>query len=152
LPGMDVTLLHRSPPVFKKNLAETVARPGFTYRAPLPTRLGAVFTRSSRGAAVLAKRTRDILRWLRRSKGEKVSPGTLHPLRRHCMFFSSLRRSTKRARPEPHQARRELRRSSLQCEEFEPRLQPSVFLFSTGLPDGKVATLSEPPNAHNGKI
>jgi len=68
------------------------------------------------------------------------------------MFFSSLRRSTKRARPEPHQARRELRRSSLQCEEFEPRLQPSVFLFSTGLPDGKVATLSEPPNAHNGKI
>jgi hypothetical protein len=31
-------------------------------------------------------------------------------------------------------------------------LQPSVFLFSTGLPDGKVATISEPSNAHNSHV
>jgi hypothetical protein len=58
------------------------------------------------------------------------------------MFLSSLRRLTKRARPAPRQARRQPRRASLHCEEFEPRLQPSVFLFSTGLPDGKIATIS----------
>jgi hypothetical protein len=37
-------------------------------------------------------------------------------------------------------------------EELEGRLQPSAFLFSTGLPDGKVATISEPPNAHNNHV
>jgi hypothetical protein len=37
-------------------------------------------------------------------------------------------------------------------EELEPRLQPAVFFFSTGLPDGKVATISEPPNAHNHNV
>jgi hypothetical protein len=31
-------------------------------------------------------------------------------------------------------------------------LQPAVFLFSTGLPDGKVATISEPPNVHNAQV
>jgi hypothetical protein len=31
-------------------------------------------------------------------------------------------------------------------------LQPSVFLFGTGAPDGKVATISEPPNAHNAHV
>jgi hypothetical protein len=35
---------------------------------------------------------------------------------------------------------------------LEPRLQPAVFLFSTGLPDGKVATISEPANAHNSQV
>jgi hypothetical protein len=35
---------------------------------------------------------------------------------------------------------------------LESRLQPSAFLFSTGLPDGKVATISEPPNAHNAHV
>jgi hypothetical protein len=38
------------------------------------------------------------------------------------------------------------------CEELEARLQPSVFLFSTGTPDGRVATISEPPNAHNAQV
>jgi hypothetical protein len=28
----------------------------------------------------------------------------------------------------------------------------SVFLFSTGLPDGKIATISEPPNTHNAQV
>ena len=40
----------------------------------------------------------------------------------------------------------------LRLEELEARLQPAVFLFSTGTPDGKVATISEPPNAHNSKV
>jgi IPT/TIG domain len=40
----------------------------------------------------------------------------------------------------------------LHCEELEPRWQPAAFNFSTGLPDGKVATISEPPNAHNSKV
>jgi hypothetical protein len=31
-------------------------------------------------------------------------------------------------------------------------LQPSAFLFSTGLPDGKVATITEPANAHNSQV
>jgi hypothetical protein len=35
---------------------------------------------------------------------------------------------------------------------MEARYQPSVFLFSTGLPDARVATISEPPNAHNGQV
>jgi hypothetical protein len=68
------------------------------------------------------------------------------------MFLSSLRSLTRRSRSASRQVRRQPRRPSLLCEEFEPRLQPSVFLFSTGLPDGKVATISEPPNAHNGKV
>jgi hypothetical protein len=36
-------------------------------------------------------------------------------------------------------------------EELEARLQPAVFLFSTGLPDARAATISEPPNNHNGQ-
>jgi hypothetical protein len=31
-------------------------------------------------------------------------------------------------------------------------LQPAVFLFSNGIPDGKIATISEPPNAHNAHV
>src|SRR5262249_28708738 len=44
------------------------------------------------------------------------------------------------------------RRPRLGCEELESRLQPSVFLFSTGLPDGKVATIAEPANDHNSQV
>jgi hypothetical protein len=32
---------------------------------------------------------------------------------------------------------------------MEPRLQPSALAFSTGIPDGRIATISEPANAHN---
>jgi hypothetical protein len=35
---------------------------------------------------------------------------------------------------------------------LEARLQPAVFLFSTGLPDAKVATITEPANAHNAQV
>jgi hypothetical protein len=46
------------------------------------------------------------------------------------------------------------RRLVVRCEELEPRCQPSVtpFFFSTGNPDGKIATLSEPANAHNSNV
>jgi hypothetical protein len=37
-------------------------------------------------------------------------------------------------------------------ESLDERVLLSVFNFSTGLPDGKVATLSEPPNAHNSQV
>jgi hypothetical protein len=38
------------------------------------------------------------------------------------------------------------------CEQLEPRLQPAAFVFSTGNPDGKIATISEPANAHNSNV
>jgi hypothetical protein len=37
-------------------------------------------------------------------------------------------------------------------EALGDRVVPSVFNFSTGLPDGRVATISEPPNAHNSQV
>src|SRR5205814_10108089 len=35
---------------------------------------------------------------------------------------------------------------------LESRRLLTAFTFSTGAPDGKVATIGEPPNAHNGDI
>jgi hypothetical protein len=35
---------------------------------------------------------------------------------------------------------------------MELRLQPSTFFFSTGAPDGRIATLAEPANAHNKQV
>jgi hypothetical protein len=35
---------------------------------------------------------------------------------------------------------------------MEPRLQPSSFAFTTGNPDGRIATISEPGNAHNRNV
>jgi IPT/TIG domain len=60
-------------------------------------------------------------------------------------FLTGLRRTS---RP----AGRRLQQARLGCEELESRLQPSVFLFSTGLPDGKIATVSEPANSHNSRV
>jgi hypothetical protein len=37
-------------------------------------------------------------------------------------------------------------------EELEGRLQPAAFHFSTGLPDGRVATITEPASAHNSQV
>jgi hypothetical protein len=48
--------------------------------------------------------------------------------------------------------RRRTAGAQLRVEELEARVQPAVFLFSTGLPDGKVATISEPPNNHDSKV
>src|SRR5262249_18996374 len=89
-------------------------------------------------------------------------PGRLHtgckrPLSRSVywrmrMFPSLWRRFVSRALPASRQTSRRPRKSRLHCEELEPRLQPSAFLFSTGLPDGKVATLTDPASAHNSQV
>jgi hypothetical protein len=68
------------------------------------------------------------------------------------MFPSSWRRFVKRAWHASQQAGRPSRRPHLRCEELEPRLQPAGFFFSTGLPDGKVATIAEPASAHNSHV
>jgi hypothetical protein len=68
------------------------------------------------------------------------------------MFLSSLRRLTTRALSSPRQAGRGSRKSHLRCEELEPRLQPAVFFFSTNAPDGLIATIAEPANAHNSQV
>src|SRR5579859_3470032 len=51
-------------------------------------------------------------------------------------------------------AARNRRRATVRprVEELEARMQPAAFLFSTGLADGKVATISEPPDAHNSHV
>jgi hypothetical protein len=59
-------------------------------------------------------------------------------------LFKPLSRPAVR-RPRPVRAR-------LRCEELEPRLQPAAFLFSTGLPDGKVATITEPASARTAQV
>jgi hypothetical protein len=35
---------------------------------------------------------------------------------------------------------------------LEVRLQQSAFFFSTGVPDGRIATITEPANAHNSRV
>jgi hypothetical protein len=68
------------------------------------------------------------------------------------MVFSALRRFANRTLPASRQVRRGPRRSRLRCEELEPRLQPSFFFFASGVPDGRIATISEPGNAHNSHV
>jgi hypothetical protein len=65
------------------------------------------------------------------------------------MFLASWSRVVKQALLAPRQAGRRPRSRRLHCEELELRLQPSSFFFSTGKPDGLIATISEPANAHN---
>jgi hypothetical protein len=55
-------------------------------------------------------------------------------------------------RPAPRQALPRSRRAGLRLEELESRLQPSVFGFSTGVPDGKVATITEPASARTSNV
>jgi hypothetical protein len=68
------------------------------------------------------------------------------------MFSIPWRRLLGGLLPASRQASSPPRRARLHCEELEPRLQPSVFFFSTGLPDGKAATISEPPDTHNHNV
>ena len=68
------------------------------------------------------------------------------------MFLSSWSQVVKRTLPASRQVGRRPRSRRLHCEELELRLQLSAFTFSTGSPDGKVATISEPPNAHNNHV
>jgi len=58
----------------------------------------------------------------------------------------------KRTLASPRQVDRRPRSHRPLCEELDRRLQPSSFAFSTGAPDGKVATISEPANAHNSHV
>src|SRR5262249_31294781 len=82
-----------------------------------------------------------------------VSVANVAPnIRRNRMFLSPLRRLTKRVLPASRPIRRGSRSSNLRCEELEPRLQLSAFVFSTGLPDGKIGTITEPSSAHTGQV
>jgi hypothetical protein len=64
----------------------------------------------------------------------------------------SWRRLVNRALSASRPAAPRPRAPRLHCEELEPRLQPSTFNFSTGLPDGKIATISSPANAHTSQV
>jgi hypothetical protein len=58
----------------------------------------------------------------------------------------------KRTLPASRQVGRRRRSHRLDCEGLELRLQPTAFAFSTGIPDGKIATIAEPANAHNSQV
>jgi hypothetical protein len=68
------------------------------------------------------------------------------------MFLSSCHQLLKRTGLVSGQTGRRPRTTRLECENLELRLQPSSFSFSTGVPDGRIATISEPGNAHNGNV
>src|SRR5262245_34516846 len=68
------------------------------------------------------------------------------------MFFSSWRRLVGQPLPAPRPVGRRPRSLSIRCEQLEPRCQPAAFAFSTGVPDGKVATITEPASAHNSDV
>jgi len=68
------------------------------------------------------------------------------------MFLSPWRLFAKRTMPTSRQIRRRFRSKPLHCEELEPRCQPTAFIFSTGTPDGRVATIGEPPNTRNSHV
>jgi hypothetical protein len=68
------------------------------------------------------------------------------------MLPFSWRRFMNWRRPAPRQALRRSGRGSLRVEELEPRVQPSAFGFSTGVPDGKVATITEPASARTSNV
>src|SRR5262249_4951779 len=71
---------------------------------------------------------------------------------RHRMVFSSWQKRVKRMLPASQHVVRPARSMRLRCEELELRLQPSSFFFSTGNPDGRIATVAEPANAHNSQV
>src|SRR5262249_29864343 len=62
------------------------------------------------------------------------------------MFLSDGSRSWKRPWLSFRFERRPRRTQRPRCEQLEPRCQPAAFTFSTGAPDGKMATASRPPN------
>jgi hypothetical protein len=68
------------------------------------------------------------------------------------MLLSPWRRLVKQTLASSRQDRRRPQSLHLHCESLEPRCQPSAFVFSTGIPDGRIATIGEPPNAHNSNV
>lgn len=68
------------------------------------------------------------------------------------MLLSAWRRLLTRPLPSSRRGSRLLQSLRLHCESLEARCQPSAFVFSTGIPDGRIATIGEPPNAHNANV
>ena len=69
------------------------------------------------------------------------------------MVLTTWRRFIERKLSSPRRTdHRRPRSHRLHCESLEPRCTPSAYSFSTGIPDGRAATISEPPNAHNSQI
>jgi hypothetical protein len=68
------------------------------------------------------------------------------------VFLSSWSHVVKRTLAAPRQVGRRPRSNRPLCEELDRRLQPSSFAFSTGAPDGEIATISEPANAHDHQV
>src|SRR6516165_11632476 len=68
------------------------------------------------------------------------------------MLLPTWRRFMQRTLPSCRRTVRRPRSSRLQCEALEARLQPTAFAFHTGAPDGRIATISEPANAHNSQV
>ena len=68
------------------------------------------------------------------------------------MLLPTWRRFMQRTLPSCRRTVRRPRTPRLQCEALEARLQPTAFAFHTGAPDGRIATISEPANAHNSQV
>jgi hypothetical protein len=68
------------------------------------------------------------------------------------MILSSWHQYVKRMLPVSQRVSRRPRSARLHCEQLDLRLQPSAFVFSTGTPDGRIATATEPANAHNSHV
>ena len=67
------------------------------------------------------------------------------------MSLSSMRRYVMRTFPASRPVGRP-RKPRLRCEQLEPRCNPTAFAFSTGVPDGRIATVSEPASSQNGNV
>src|ERR1700721_2913447 len=68
------------------------------------------------------------------------------------MILSSWHQYVKRMLPVSQRVSRRPRSPRLPCEQLDLRRQPSAFVFSTGIPDGRIATATEPANAHNSHV
>jgi hypothetical protein len=68
------------------------------------------------------------------------------------MLRWSWHRLVKRTVPASQGVVRRARSLRLRCEDLEGRIQPSSFFFSTGYPDGRIATIAEPANAHDNQV
>src|SRR5262245_37344544 len=68
------------------------------------------------------------------------------------MFRLTWQRMVKRKARATTRVRNGRLRARPQCEALEARWQPSQLRIDTGLPDGRIATISEPPNAHNSQV
>jgi hypothetical protein len=68
------------------------------------------------------------------------------------MLRWSWHRLVKRTVPASQGVDRRVRSLRARFEDLEGRVQPSSFFFSTGNPDGRIATIAEPANAHNKQV